>query len=123
MLNDFERRKYDVIKEVVDGKIDKVTAMKKLGYSIQHIHRLLKLYEQEGEPGFIHKGKARPSAQAFSKEVRTRIIELYQDKYANQTFVNFTRCLNEEEGIKISRTSVGTILKSVGIFPPSKGKK
>jgi len=120
MLSDSERKKYNVIKDVVDGKINKHTAMKRLELSIRHINRLINLYEQEGEVGFSHKGKSQPSPQAIPKEVKERIIELYQGKYVGETFVNFTRCLNEEEGIEISRTSVGTILKSVGIFPPSK---
>lgn len=120
MLSDKERKKFNVVQDIINKKIEKKEAMKELGYSIQHINRLLKLYEREGEAGFSHKGKKRVSPQALPKEIRDNVINLYNGKYAGQNFVSFTRSLNEDEGIKISRTSVGTILKGVGIYPPSK---
>ena len=55
MLNDKEQKTFDVIKKVVTNEMTRKEAMFELGKSRQQLYRLIKIFESEGEKGFIHK--------------------------------------------------------------------
>ena len=59
MLNSIERKKYEVIKNVVDGVTTRKEASAELKLSLKQIDRLKQIYEIEGEQGFVHKNRGR----------------------------------------------------------------
>ena len=56
-LNDKERNTFEIISKVVNGEITRKEAMFELNKSRQQIYRLINLYYNEGEKGFIHKNR------------------------------------------------------------------
>ena len=76
-LNDKEKRKFDVIKKVFISEITKEQAQKELNLGIRQINRLLIKLKNEGEIGFIHKNRGKPSNKKVSDEIKDEIINIY----------------------------------------------
>ena len=47
-----ELNKYEIIKELVDHKGNKLRAQEKLGLSLRQINRLIKIYKEKGKSRF-----------------------------------------------------------------------
>ncbi|MBF8970905.1 helix-turn-helix domain-containing protein [Streptococcus sp. NLN76] len=54
-----EDKKYQVIKQVADGYKNKKRAAVKLGISVRHVNRLLKVYHEKGKAGFVHGNRSK----------------------------------------------------------------
>lgn len=63
MLNDNERKKYEIIDKVINGEMTRKEAMDELNLSRQQIYRLICLYHSKGKDGFAHgnRGKVNPN--------------------------------------------------------------
>ena len=81
MLNDKERKKYEIINKIINGEITRKEAMIELNLSRQQIYRLINLYKNEGIDGFIHgnRGKANPNKK--DEELIKTIENLYLEKH------------------------------------------
>lgn len=67
-LNEEEQKKFNVIKKVVNNEMTRKEAMVELHKSRQQIYRLIKVYNEEGEIGFIHKNKGKNSLKKKMKK-------------------------------------------------------
>lgn len=59
MLNDNERKKYETIDKVINGKMTRKEAMDELNLSRQQIYRLICLYHSKGKDGFAYGNRGR----------------------------------------------------------------
>ena len=59
MLNEKEKKKYEIIEKVINGLITKKEAMVELNLTRQQIYRLVIKYHADGEIGFSHKKQKR----------------------------------------------------------------
>jgi transposase InsO family protein len=71
-------------------------------------------YAQEGETGLIHGNRGRKPKHALPREVKTEVLRLFEEKYSDSNFCHCSELLEEREGIKLSPSSIGRILKSAG---------
>ena len=62
-LNKKEKHTYETIDKVVNGTITKKEAMIELHKSRQQIYNLIKVYNNEGQDGFIHKNRGKQSTK------------------------------------------------------------
>lgn len=93
MLNDEERKKYEVIEEIINGTITRKEARLKLKKSRQQIYRLINLYYSEGEMGFIHGNRGKTSLNKIDDE----IIKELEDLYLKECYdFNFEQYYEEE---------------------------
>ena len=67
MLNSTEQRKYEIIGKVVNGELTRKEAMFELNKSRQQIYRLIQIYEEQGEQGFIHKNRNKKSIRKINQ--------------------------------------------------------
>ena len=121
-----EQKKYEVIKHLADHPdASKDRAALTLGCTRRHINRMLNGYKKEGKAFFVHGNRGRQPATTIPPETRRRVIDLYRTKYNGANFQHFTELLDKEEGIKLSRSSVASILEKEFILPPrvTKAKK
>ncbi|WOL40016.1 hypothetical protein RAH42_12900 [Pyramidobacter sp. YE332] len=65
--------------------------------------------------GLVHGNRGRTSRRRIGDEVRESVLKAYEEVYYDFNFSHFAECLNEREGIRISRSSVVRILKDEGI--------
>mgnify|MGYP004590841367 FL=1 len=114
-----ENQKYDVIKKLVETNGNKERARIKLGLkSIRHINRLIAGYKEYGKEFFIHGNRGRKPKHAISIELKDTIETLYQSKYFDCTYTQFTEYLADREHIFLSVAEVGQILREKYILSP-----
>ena len=84
-----EQEKYNVIKELVDHKGNKNRAAMKLGITVRHINRLIKIYKEKGKEGFIHGNRDRKPSKSLDKPISKDIILLYSSINQDWNFNHF----------------------------------
>ena len=94
-----------------------------LGLSKRQVLRLRKGVEEKGRDALNHGNKGKAPSTTIHQTEREKIIGLYNGKYNGANFQHFTELIAEHEEIKVSVTSVKTILKSEGIQSPKKKRK
>ena len=117
-----ELEKYKKIKELVDHGGNKKRVALKLGITVRHVNRLIKIYKEKGKAGFIHGNRSRKPAITLDKAISDNIILLYRNKYEGFNFKHFHDYLIEEENIHVSYTFVRTTLVKNGICSPKARK-
>jgi len=118
-----EQNKYEMIKSVVDHNANKNRAALNLGVTRRTIDRLILGYRQKGKAFFSHKNKGRCPVTTLSKELRKKIVDLYQTKYYDCTYQLFAELLAVRENIHISVASVRNILMKDWILSPMATKR
>lgn len=89
-----EENKYQIIKQLVDGKMKKTTAEFRLNLSRRQINHLINVYQTKEKSGFVHGNRSRKSRHAISQNLRETVTTLYLNKYAPANFLRFTELLN-----------------------------
>lgn len=117
-----ENQKYEVIKKLIETNGNKERARIKLGLSIRQINRLIAGYNAFGKEFFVHGNRGRKPKHAFTTELKNEIEELYNSKYFDCTYTQFTEYLADKENIFLSVAEVGQILREKYILSPRSRK-
>jgi len=91
-----------------------------LALSVRQVQRLKKALREEGPVGLAHGNRGSEAVHALPEEVAVRVLELYETKYTGFNFSHFHEKLLEAEGIRISRPTVGRVLRRAGYRSPRK---
>lgn len=113
-----EQKKYEVIKRLVEEDGIKDRAALTLGITKRQVYRLIKVYREKGKAGFIHGNRGRKPVTATPEHIRQLVLDLYKTKYYEANFTHYTELLKRMEGIKLSVSTVTSILEADGILSP-----
>ena len=113
-----ENEKYKTIKKLVETNGNKKRAATNLDLDIRQIYRLINGYKEYGKEFFVHGNRGRKPAHALSAEDKDQIEDLYNTKYFDCTYTQFTEFLAERENIFLSVAEVGSILREREILSP-----
>lgn len=113
-----ENEKYQVIKKLVDTNGNKQAAALKIGCTPRHVNRLIAGYKQSGKSFFIHGNHAHKPVTTIPEQTRRLIVDLYQTKYAEANLTHFQELLSEREEIRVSVSSISSILRKEHILSP-----
>jgi hypothetical protein len=69
----------------------------------------------EGPRGLLHRLRGRPAPRQLPADVRTRVAQLLQSTYAGFNDCHATEKLQEVEGLRLSRSSVRRLRRSLGL--------
>lgn len=119
-LNKKEQKRLMVLNQIIAGNIKGKEAAIISGFSLRHPRRLLAAYRKEGATALAHGNRGRKPKHALGDELRERVIELGQTKYAGFNHLHFTELLGEREGMVLSRSTVRRVLLGAGIKSPRK---
>ena len=100
MLNEEETKKFNTIKKVINNEMTRKEAMIELNKSRQQIYRLIKIYNQNGKNGFIHKNRGKVSEKRIKENIIAELEQLYLDEYYDYNFIAFYDELSENEKYK-----------------------
>lgn len=117
------KKKYEVIKELVNHGDNKNRAAKKLNISKRQVNRLIIKYMEKGKAGFVHGNRTRKPINALDKSISENIILLYRNKYQDWNFQHFKEFLEYEENIYVSYNFIYKTLTKDGIISPKARKK
>lgn len=89
MLNDKEKKKYEIIEKVINGLMTRKEASIELKLSLKQIDRLKRFYHSKGKNGFIHgnRGKANPNKK--DDKLIEELENLYLEKHYDFNFEHF----------------------------------
>lgn len=118
-LSQKEIHRGQVLEQVAIGKITLKEAGQLLRVSYRQAKRLRRRYACHGGAGLAHGNRGRFSPRALPKAIRTRILELHRDEYAQYNDTHFTEAL-AELGIHASRETVRKVLRAASIPPKRK---
>lgn len=100
---------------VMDERLTLSEAAEKMGLSYRHAKRLRKSFESEGVKGLLHGNQCRTPSNRISDELRSKVLTLSKERYAEFNDTHFTEMLVEREGICLSRETVRGIRRDDGI--------
>ena len=113
-----EDKKYTTIKKLVETDGNKQRAAVELGCTVRHINRMIKGYKENGKEFFVHGNKGRKPAHTLEDETRQNILDLYRTKYEDANFTHYSELLEEYENIKVSPSTIHSILMEENIISP-----
>jgi hypothetical protein len=113
-----ENKKYETIKKLVENNGNKQRAAIDLGCTVRHVNRMIKGYIEHGKAFFIHGNKGRKPLHTLEEQTRQNILDLYLTKYEDANFVHYSELLEEYENIKVSPSTIRSILIDEYILSP-----
>lgn len=113
-----EQKKYDVIKNLVENNANKNRAAVELSITTRQVNRLIIIYKEKGIEGFVHGNRGKKPVTTIPSDIREKIVELYKTVYFDSNFTHFTELLKKHENIRISVSTVTSILEEAGILSP-----
>ena len=113
-----EQTRLMVIDEMGRGEVRGRDGAVVLGVSLRHMRRMVAAYRREGVGALTHGNRGRKPANAIGEAIRQRVVDLAGSSYAGLNQQHYTELLAEREGIRLSRSSVRSILLGSGIRSP-----
>ena len=99
-MNDSEKRKLEIIKKVKEGILTRKEAKVELSLSLKQIDRLRTVLDNEGEEGFIHKNRGKPSKNKISQTIIEELKILYNAEYYDYNMTAFYEEITENKKYK-----------------------
>ena len=97
-----ELRRVSVINQAIGGLITQVKAAEVIGISDRQVRRFIKRVREEGDTGIIHNLRGKLRNRGIDNEVRSKVLELYNEKYWDFGPTLATEKLCELDGITVS---------------------
>jgi len=97
-----ELSRLKVIGEVIAKRITQRKAGEIIGLSERQVRRIVKRVKTEGDVGIIHHLRDKPSVKRISKELKDKVISLYQEKYPGFGPLLASEKLFKENKIRVS---------------------
>lgn len=82
------------------------------------MYRLIKVYHEKGKEGFVHGNRGRKPVSTIPDVTRDLVLDLHKTKYYEANFTHFTELLERIECIKLSVSTVTSILEADYILSP-----
>lgn len=106
-----EKRKFQIISNVVERKLSIDRAATMLDYDKYYVKKLIQEYIDSGIESLVHKSKGLPSRNKANLELKDLIVDLYKKDYYGFNFTHFCEKLLEDHNIKIPLYYLQTLFK------------
>jgi len=118
-----ELSRYEIIKDLIAGKINGTDASKQIGVTIRHIKRLKLKVDKNGINGLIHKSRGQTGNRKLDVEIIKKAEKYLKEKYhfCNPTFAS--EKLAENHKIKINKETVRIMMTELKLWKPKSRKK
>jgi transposase len=113
-------RRYELVQQVVDGKLRLAQVTEALGVSYRHAKRVKAKVMAQGLAGLCHGNRGRPPHNRPGQELRARVLTLSRERYYDFNDSHFTEMLREHEDIALSRETVRSWRRGAGVPPKRK---
>src|SRR5262245_34164132 len=107
-----DRKRLQIVREVLDRRIVQKRAAKILGVSVRQVKRLARAVRKRGDAGIIHGNRNRASNRRINGAIKKKVIELAGRKYKGFGPTLLSECLHSNEGLKLSDETLRLWLKS-----------
>ena len=120
-----ELLRYDIIQDLINGKINGSEAALQIGVSARHIRRLKKKVSKQGAEGLAHNNRGRVSNRKINDKIIDKAKKYLKEKYADFKPSFACEKLEENHDIKIGREKIRQIMIAENLWKlkPRKGSK
>ena len=118
-----ELSRYEIIKKLIEGKIDEIGAAKQLNLSKRQTRRLKAKVKKHGIKGVIHGNRGKESNRRISNEKNKEIKEIVKDKYYDFGPTFASEKLEENHQIKIGKERLRQLMIEWNLWKPKPRKK
>jgi hypothetical protein len=122
-MSEKELSRYDVIKNLLEGKINGTDAAKQIGVSIRHVKRLKLRVGDCGAEGLIHKARGRASNRMLDSETIEKAEKYLREKYHFCGPTLAMEKLEEIDKIELSKEKVRGLMTDLGLWKPRPRKQ
>lgn len=117
-----ESRRYDIIRNLINKKINGTEASKQLNLSVRQTKRLKAEVKKNGIKGIIHKQRGKAGNNRIAEDLKEKIKKYIKNNYADFTPAFAQEKLAEVHQIKISYSLTRSIMIEEGLCKPRKRK-
>jgi len=110
-------QRHHVLRMVLEGRLSLVDAAEQMGVSYRHAKRLKKSFNDEGIDGLAHGNRGRSPVNKIDEQLRSRVLALSLERYADFNDTHFREMLAEQEQMVLSRETIRAIRRGEGIRP------
>jgi transposase len=118
-----ERRRLEVFSRVKAGEFSLTKAGELLGISVRQAKRVWARYRDEADAGLVHRLRGRASNRQSQPDRKERAVERYREKYAEYGPTLAAECLEREDGLAVSRSTLRRWLSTAGLWKRTRRRK
>jgi transposase len=122
-MNKKERDRKVILEQIAEKNISKKEARKRLHISARQLRRLIVKYKQEGDTALMHKSRGKRSTYACPTEKKSRILQIYREKYVDFGPTLASEKLAEDDQLIINHETLRLWLKAEGLWLPRRDRK
>lgn len=124
-LNARQQRRVEILTRLDAGVLDVSAAAEMLGVGARQVRRLRARFRQEGMTAMIHGNSSRQPANRTDPAIVERIVALAgpQGKYHDLNACHLQEFLEQDEQIRIGRSTLDRLLKQAGVRKPAKSSR
>lgn len=111
-----ERQRLQVIGHLMHGKTTVAEAAAALGVTERQMYRILLRYREGGDGGLIHRLRGHSSNRGYTEEIRSEVLHLYQEAYADYGPTLFAEMLAQHHELQIDSDTLRRWLKQRGLW-------
>jgi len=111
-----ERRRLEAFSRVKLGGLTLGEASELLGLSYRQTKRAWSRYQGEGDAGLVHRLRGRAPNRHSPEEAKQQSLALYRQQYADYGPTLAAECLEKEDGVKVSVTTLRRWLLQAGLL-------
>lgn len=118
-----ELSKYEIIMDLIAGKINGTDASKQIGVTIRHIKRLKSKVDKNGAEGLIHKNRGQSGNRKLDPKIVKKAEKYLKEKYSSFGPTFAAEKLDEIHKIKLGKETVRTMMTDLKLWKPKSRKK
>ena len=122
-MTEKELARYEVIENLINGKIDGTEASKQIRLSVRQTKRLKAAVKENGAKGVIHKNRGKPSNRRIDNNILEKTKKLLKEKYSDFGPTFASEKLEELHKIKMSKETVRIIMISEKLWKPKERRQ
>ncbi len=121
-MTEKELIRYEIIKDLIDKKINGTDASKMIGISVRQTKRLKQAVIKFGPEGIAHSGRGKDSNRKINSQKLEEIESLLKEKYFDFGPTFATEKLFEINGIVVGKETVRNIMTTLNLWEPRSRK-
>ena len=115
LLSEKAWKRLDTARRIEAGELTVGEAAKVLGLSLRHTRRVRQRVKAKGKAGLVHGNRGRRSPRRTATATVKKVLALAKGKYRGFNDQHMTECLAEDDGVKLSRSTLRRLLRAEGI--------
>jgi hypothetical protein len=119
-MNTMDRKRLTILTRVRDGLIDQVKASQDLKLSYRQTQRIYSKFIKEGEKSILHGLRGKKSNNLSDNTIKSRVLEIYKERYSDFKPTFACEKLEEEYALKINPETLRLWLLKEGLWVKSR---